>query len=300
MAEITNPGTFQQYMGGNNGRLGTAVADFDAAIANSPWDDWSKETRGNFMNLMQQDYQNAYNAWQSEMDYRRQIEMIDKQNEYNSPANQMARFQAAGLNPAVIYGQISAGNQSQIPKYDVQRSAEAHMEGDPRGTREQKWQMALDGLGVFSGLFKQAMDMYSQYQGVRHQSLENDILEANLPFEKEVASYRHRYFTSDLQYYKRGVDAVGNPTMTVTAFPQDITNIAFPKLNASTLAGSKDAYQKWWNEQIAPLYRDITRGKSVQAQSMGDITKYNEEMLSSLPPVLRSVLGLILSFAKLF
>lgn len=38
-------------------------------------------------------------------------EYIDKQNEYNTPANQMARYQSAGLNPHLIYGQGSPGNQ---------------------------------------------------------------------------------------------------------------------------------------------------------------------------------------------
>lgn len=37
---------------------------------------------------------------------------LDKQNEYNTPANQMQRFQDAGLNRHLIYGQGSPGNQS--------------------------------------------------------------------------------------------------------------------------------------------------------------------------------------------
>lgn len=37
---------------------------------------------------------------------------LDKQLEYNTPANQMARFQDAGLNPRLIYGQGNPGNQS--------------------------------------------------------------------------------------------------------------------------------------------------------------------------------------------
>lgn len=37
--------------------------------------------------------------------------MMDKMNEYNSPKAQMERFQEAGLNPHLIYGQGSAGNQ---------------------------------------------------------------------------------------------------------------------------------------------------------------------------------------------
>jgi len=37
---------------------------------------------------------------------------MDRMNAYNTPANQMARFKDAGLNPHLIYGQGSPGNQS--------------------------------------------------------------------------------------------------------------------------------------------------------------------------------------------
>jgi hypothetical protein len=36
-------------------------------------------------------------------------------NYYNSPANQMSRFKQAGLNPHLIYGRGSSGNQSAAP-----------------------------------------------------------------------------------------------------------------------------------------------------------------------------------------
>lgn len=42
---------------------------------------------------------------------------LDKMNEYNTPANQMKRFQDAGLNPHLIYGQGSPGNQTQPLEY---------------------------------------------------------------------------------------------------------------------------------------------------------------------------------------
>lgn len=42
---------------------------------------------------------------------------LAQQNEYNKPANQMARFQEAGLNPNLVYGQGSPGNQSQALSY---------------------------------------------------------------------------------------------------------------------------------------------------------------------------------------
>lgn len=39
---------------------------------------------------------------------------VRQQNEYNSPRSQMARYQAAGLNPALVYSQGSPGNQMSL------------------------------------------------------------------------------------------------------------------------------------------------------------------------------------------
>lgn len=41
-----------------------------------------------------------------------------RQNAYNTPKNQMLRFKQAGLNPNLIYGQGTAGNASELPKYE--------------------------------------------------------------------------------------------------------------------------------------------------------------------------------------
>lgn len=47
-------------------------------------------------------------AYQNDANQR----MLQQQLEYNTPANQMKRFQDAGLNPHLIYGQGSPGNQA--------------------------------------------------------------------------------------------------------------------------------------------------------------------------------------------
>lgn len=47
----------------------------------------------------------------SVLNYENQMKMIKYQNEYNTPKNQMARFSEAGLNPNLIYGLGSNGNQ---------------------------------------------------------------------------------------------------------------------------------------------------------------------------------------------
>lgn len=62
---------------------------------------------------------NAYNMKLARYAADFQREMIQQQNEYNSPAKQMERYKEAGLNPNLIYGNgtSSAGNQSEIAKY---------------------------------------------------------------------------------------------------------------------------------------------------------------------------------------
>lgn len=56
---------------------------------------------------------------EAEKAYQRQVEMWHMQNAYNSPAEQMKRFGAAGLNPHLIYGQGSTGNASKFPEYQA-------------------------------------------------------------------------------------------------------------------------------------------------------------------------------------
>lgn len=57
-------------------------------------------------NSSQWKYQQKQNAWQAEQNtiaYNRQREFYDYQNEYNTPANQIARLREAGINPNLAY-----------------------------------------------------------------------------------------------------------------------------------------------------------------------------------------------------
>lgn len=57
----------------------------------------------------------------AELAYQRELEAWNRQNEYNDPASQMARYRGAGLNPNMIYGSggASAGNATTLPKYNA-------------------------------------------------------------------------------------------------------------------------------------------------------------------------------------
>lgn len=56
------------------------------------------------------------------------IDMWKMQADYNSPQSQMKRFQQAGLNPNLIYGQGSSGNMSNAPQMVVPEAPELSKE----------------------------------------------------------------------------------------------------------------------------------------------------------------------------
>lgn len=67
------------------------------------------------------EYQMSYNREMADLEYQRNLDMWSKTNAYNSPASQMARYQEAGLNPNLIYGQGTSGNAVGTPSYHAPR-----------------------------------------------------------------------------------------------------------------------------------------------------------------------------------
>lgn len=66
------------------------------------------------------------------------------QNEYNSPAAQMQRWQEAGLNPNLIYGQGNSGNAGPVNTPDMQRV----------DLRSPEWGNAVgSGISAFSAIY---------------------------------------------------------------------------------------------------------------------------------------------------
>lgn len=63
--------------------------------------------------------QNRQNMKMAEYAYQKELEQWNRQNEYNKPINQMARFKEAGLNPNLMYGQGTPGNATDSPNYSA-------------------------------------------------------------------------------------------------------------------------------------------------------------------------------------
>jgi hypothetical protein len=59
------------------------------------------------------------NKQMAEYAYGKDLEMWNRNNQYNTPAMQMQRFKEGGLNPNLIYGQGNSGNATSMPKYQT-------------------------------------------------------------------------------------------------------------------------------------------------------------------------------------
>jgi len=104
----------------------------------------STQASSGLMNSLSTMFQNRKSRQFSREMYQRQYEDSIKfwnlQNEYNSPQSQMSRFQAAGLNPHLIYGQGNSGNAGAIPTPDVQ----------PAQFRSPEWGNAIGNIQPMS------------------------------------------------------------------------------------------------------------------------------------------------------
>lgn len=66
-------------------------------------------------NLFGQRSANKANMELAKYNWQQQIAMWERNNEYNTPENQMKRLMAAGLNPNLMYGQGNTGNSTSVP-----------------------------------------------------------------------------------------------------------------------------------------------------------------------------------------
>lgn len=76
---------------------------------------------GGIFGLVAQNKQNKANMELAKYAYKKDLEMWNRGNAYNSPQAQMQRLEAAGLNKALVYGNGAVAGQSagSLPKYNA-------------------------------------------------------------------------------------------------------------------------------------------------------------------------------------
>lgn len=159
---------------------------------------------GGIINSIAQASQNKKSyAFAREMYERQKTDNLafwNLQNDYNSPQAQMKRFQAAGLNPNLVYGQGNAGNAGSVSTPDVQSPA----------FRSPEWGNAVSGagLGYISALYDleikqaQADNLKAQNSVIRQ-----DALLRAAQIRDVTGSAERRFFDLGLESELRQVSA---------------------------------------------------------------------------------------------
>lgn len=96
----------------------------------------------------------AYNYLMKQQEQAYNLELWKLQNEYNTPAAQMARYQDAGLNPNLIYGQ---SNEASAP---ASASAPSFRTGN---VQARKTQNAINTIGQFRQIIESAFETYQYF-----------------------------------------------------------------------------------------------------------------------------------------
>lgn len=82
-------------------------------------------------NVLTDYYGTKYDKQENELSYERAIENRDYMNNYNSPKAQQSRLKAAGLNPNLMYGQGTVGEQKTAPQYEPTKARTSRKSIDP-------------------------------------------------------------------------------------------------------------------------------------------------------------------------
>lgn len=119
---------------------------------------------------------NRGNRKLAEYSYEKNVDMWNRQNEYNSPEQQMLRYKQAGLNPNLIYdgGSSSSGNATQLPKYDA-----------PTLSYDTK--------------LPNILDMMSRYQDIELKQKQGNILDEDVKIRQSEAFYRGLTLSAELK-----------------------------------------------------------------------------------------------------
>jgi len=115
----------------------------------------------------------------------------DRQNQYNSPKEQMMRFKEAGLNPNLIYGQM---NQSPVVRSS---SVEGYSPRAPQVDLGNAAAMGLQGLGAYQDTQLKNVQTNLFKEQIKNASTDNMLKQ--LDWSKKNAEYTEQQY--QVQYH---------------------------------------------------------------------------------------------------
>lgn len=172
----------------------------------------------------------------------------NRQNAYNSPAQQMQRFKEAGLNPNLIYKQTNESSPVRSTDYVAPQIQEG----------------ALDILGKSNNIQVQELNMESMKLRNQNQELQNELLRAQLPDLMDKPSIQNRVANAN---YDQLIESTNLKRLERSQFPikTDILEQQLKTLATSNEYQKLNIMQKYdINELLKKQIKAATEGKIQQ------------------------------------
>ncbi len=243
---------------------------------------------GNYLNSKSQSDTNATQlAYAREMYDKQRADALadwDRQNQYNSPLQQMARFKEAGLNPNLIYGQMS--------------NAPAVRSSSPQSYSPTAPQY---GSGIAPAI--------SQYYNTQLQTAQIDAVKTQAESSKQdvlLKSLDVLRKTEDKPYFEQLARANANKALTDAGQSlYDLTDLSPAKKELLNLQAQGQASLNRLNsEQIIKVQQEVSNLKKT-----GDLLEFekklkefqvNNQDINNIVNLVTKVLGLVPGIGGLF
>lgn len=200
---------------------------------------------------------NEANRRQAELAYQRELDMWNRNNEYNTPTNQMARLKSAGLNPNLVYGtgSVTGNTSGNLPKYQA-----------PRMDYNLNVPNVMDMLGTYQDIKVKQKQQNLMDKQIERQTLENlflsDTMIPRTNYENEKF-WEKEYKNSMLAYQTTALQTLNGKSDTGTEYFRNLYNEALKGKQLDNQLKSKGLSK--YSEEIQGLkisndIRDIERG----------------------------------------
>lgn len=139
---------------------------------------------------------NETNIMLADKAQRYNVENWSRENAYNTPRAQMARLQAAGLNPNLAYGELTSSKAGSIPAYSVPEQVTPHFDSDAF-MQVNPWQSVF---GAASTALNNYLDLKSKSLDIDLKESRNKLLGVQYEYDSAKADYFKKYYSENAQY----------------------------------------------------------------------------------------------------
>lgn len=166
------------------------------------------------------------------------MELLKYQLDYNSPANQMQRFQDAGLNKNLVYGQGSPGNMESAPRYPDIKPPDVQMATSGIATQVQQARL----LSAQADLTEQKVDESGIKQNLM--KAQTDLTNANPNLNKAYVNAMVMNLESIARLKKQESDFMTSNSVSTGATTQGQAKMMLEINNLAQRNGLNEADQK--------------------------------------------------------